>query len=75
MSAWFARKRKLLIDIAERAFWTGVQSSLGMLTTALTDIPVQYTIPAAIVLAVIKGGVASHIGDDTSAAAMPGSAK
>lgn len=67
--------KKLAIDIAERTFWTYVQSFIGLLLAAsVLDISTVKAaavsaIPAA--LAVIKGFAASRIGDATAAALPP----
>lgn len=65
--------KKLLIDIAERTAWTAAQAALAYLATRLVDVPAAYAVPLAAGLAVVKGYVASHVGSDTSAAALPGS--
>ncbi len=67
--------KKLLLDIAERTFWTYVQSFIGLLlASSVIDITTLKAagvsaIPAA--LAVIKGFAASRVGDNTAAALPP----
>ena len=34
MKTWLQSKKKLLIDIAERSFWTGMQTGLGLTATS-----------------------------------------
>jgi hypothetical protein len=64
--------RKLLLDVAERAAWTWVETFAGLLmVSGITDWDAVTTamvaaIPAA--LAVVKGGLASFTGDRESAA-------
>lgn len=78
-------KTKLIIDILERAFFTYVEAFVGLLIVAnvwtttqagglvsllqVVQVAAISAVPAA--LAVIKGGLASVIGDRNSAAALP----
>lgn len=78
-------KTKLIIDILERAFFTYAETFIGLLIAAnvwsstqagsiisvlqVAQVAAISAIPAA--LAVIKGGLASVIGDRNTAAALP----
>lgn len=59
-------KRKV-VDILERTFWTGVQASVAYLGTRLVDIGPEWTLVGAPALAVVKGWVATHVGNRESA--------
>ncbi|MEW2127093.1 hypothetical protein AB0891_25575 [Streptomyces sp. NPDC007259] len=64
----------LLLDLGERAAWTGAQASLGVLATELADLPVWWAAPAALVLAAAKGWLAGHLGRPGTASTLPATA-
>lgn len=64
------RSKEFWIDVAERAFWTGVQAGIAALIVVFTDIDWQYGVPIASALAVLKGEIARHVGDPESAATL-----
>lgn len=72
-------KRKTLLDIAERATWTYVQSFLGFLlasqiSTAVDKVGVLKGAAVAglpAVLAILKGGLATLFGDKDTASTLP----
>lgn len=64
------RSKEFWVDVAERAFWTGVEAGLAALIVVLTDIDWQYGIPIASFLAVVKAEIARNIGDPESAATL-----
>lgn len=65
--------RKQLIDIAERTLWTGIQAAVASLLVLGFGWDSLKVAGAAGLAAVLKCVVASNIGDDKSAAALPGS--
>lgn len=50
------------VDILERAGWTGVQATLGVVTVALADIPLWWAAPVALVLSAAKTWVLKQEG-------------
>jgi hypothetical protein len=65
--------RKLLLDIAERTLWTGIQAAAASLLVLGIGWDSLKVAGAAGAAAILKCVVASHVGDDNSAAALPGS--
>jgi hydrogenase/urease accessory protein HupE len=63
--------KKLLLDIAERTGWTAAQAGLGVIITYAAGLPPAYAVPVAGALALLKGYIASHIGEPDSAATLP----
>lgn len=59
-------------DIAERTLWTAAEAGIAYLSTRLVDIDATWAVLIAPVLAVAKGWIATHIGDDS--AALPSNA-
>lgn len=51
----------LLLDLAERAGWTGAEAALGLVVVELADLPVWWAAPAALLLASAKGWVAGKL--------------
>lgn len=66
--------KKFLLDLLERSVWTFAQAAgASLLITGLDDWRTALGIAASAgALAVIKGVVASRVGDNSSAAAIPG---
>ena len=56
-----------LKDIAERTFWTGAEAAIAYAGTRLADIGPEWVLVGAPILAVIKGWIATHVGDKTTA--------
>ncbi|MFF9074938.1 hypothetical protein ACF1FX_27075 [Streptomyces sp. NPDC014646] len=65
---------KLLLDLIERAGWTGVQAALGLVVVELADLSVWWAAPAALVLASAKGWVAGRLGRAGTASTLPATA-
>ena len=57
-----------LNDAAERVLWTLIQVALAAGITVLADLDGVWVVPLATLLAGIKAGVASKVGDDGDAA-------
>lgn len=63
--------QKLLKDIAERAVWTGVQTFLAVYTLGgLTELKSAGTAALAAMISVVKGFVATKVGDPDSASTL-----
>ncbi|MFD9777109.1 hypothetical protein ACFWZS_08845 [[Kitasatospora] papulosa] len=63
---------KLLLDLGERAGWTGAQAALGLAVTELADIPVWWAAPVALALSSAKGWVAGRlVGRSGTASTLP----
>lgn len=54
-------------DIAERTFWTAAEAGVAYLGAKLVDAPQEWIIPVASALAVLKGWIATKIGNKDSA--------
>ncbi|MEU3656511.1 hypothetical protein AB0E67_27620 [Streptomyces sp. NPDC032161] len=67
-------QNRLLLDLAERAGWTGAQAALGLLVVELAGLPVWWAAPAALVLASAKGWVAGRLGRKGTASTLPATA-
>lgn len=63
--------KQLLLDLGERAGWTGAQAALGLAVTELADIPVWWAAPVALALASAKGWVAGRLGRKGTASTLP----
>lgn len=63
---------KYLKDLLERMFWTGAEAAVAIVSVDSLDIPKTWVIPIAIVLAMVKGVIAKHVGDDDSASTVKG---
>ncbi|MEU3654461.1 hypothetical protein AB0E67_16830 [Streptomyces sp. NPDC032161] len=66
--------KQLLLDLIERAGWTGAQAALGLVVVELADVPVWWAAPAALVLASAKGWVAGRLGRKGTASTLPATA-
>lgn len=66
--------RKLLLDLGERAAWTGAQASLGLAVAELADIPVWWAAPVALALSSAKGWVAGRLGRKGTASTLSATA-
>ncbi|MFD0343999.1 hypothetical protein ACFVH0_35935 [Streptomyces sp. NPDC127117] len=67
-------KATLLLDLAERAGWTGAQAALGLAVVELADVPVWWAAPAALLLASAKGWVAGRLGRKGTASTLSATA-
>ncbi|WP_335936608.1 hypothetical protein [Streptomyces sp. PTD5-9] len=65
---------RLLLDLVERAGWTGAQAALGLVVVELADLPAWWAAPAALALASAKGWVASRLGREGTASTLPATA-
>lgn len=63
--------KKIALDIAERVIWTTAQVLVAYAITNQAQIPGQYVVIIAPVLAVLKGIIAQRVGDPNSAAIFP----
>lgn len=66
--------KQLLLDLGERAVWTGAQASLGLVAAELADIPVWWAVPVALALSSAKGWVAGRLGRKGTASTLPATA-
>lgn len=64
--------RKLILDIAERTVWSGLQAAAAVLIIEGFTIEALSIAGTAAGIAVCKCVLATRIGDDDSAAALPG---
>lgn len=65
--------KKLVFDIAERAGWTFAQVAVGFVVAHQAGWPEQYASVIALGLSIVKGIIASHVGDPNTAATLPAS--
>ncbi|MYS34941.1 hypothetical protein K388_01941 [Streptomyces sp. KhCrAH-43] len=65
--------RKLLLDLGERAAWTGAQAALGLAVVELADVPVWWAAPVALALSSAKGWMAGRLGRKGTASTLPAS--
>ncbi|MDG9706544.1 hypothetical protein, partial [Streptomyces sp. DH37] len=66
--------QKLILDVAERAGWTGAEAALGVLATELADISLWWAAPIGLAIAAAKGWVAGRLGRMGTASTLPASA-
>lgn len=66
--------KQLLLDMGERAGWTGAQAALGVAITDLADIPVWWAAPIGLALAAAKGWIAGRLGRKGTASTLPATA-
>ncbi|KFG08214.1 MULTISPECIES: hypothetical protein [Streptomyces] len=62
---------KFVLDMAERAGWTGAEAALGLVVVELADVPVWWAAPVALVAASAKSWVAKHLGRKGTASTLP----
>ncbi|WP_435209536.1 hypothetical protein [Streptomyces sp. bgisy034] len=62
-----------LLDLSERAGWTGAEAVLGLVVVELGDLPVWWAAPAALVAAAAKSWVAKRLGRKGTASTLPAS--
>lgn len=67
-------QKQLLLDLGERAVWTGAQAAIGVAITEVADIQLWWAIPAGIALAAAKGWVAGRLGRKGTASTLPAGA-
>ncbi|WP_327337411.1 hypothetical protein OG384_15025 [Streptomyces sp. NBC_01324] len=67
-------QKQLLLDLTERAGWTGAQAALGLAVTELADIPMWWAAPVALALASAKSWVAGRLGRAGTASTLPAAA-
>jgi len=61
-------RRKWARDVAERVAWTGAEVVLSYVVVSSIGLPQWAVMPATAGVAWLKGVVAQHVGDPTSAA-------
>jgi hypothetical protein len=64
----------LLLDLAERAGWTGAEAALSLAVVELADLPVWWAAPTALLLASAKGWVAGRLGRKGTASTLSATA-
>ncbi|MFE2044336.1 hypothetical protein ACFXAZ_26115 [Streptomyces sp. NPDC059477] len=64
---------KYLLDLGERAGWTGAQAAIGLVVVELADVPVWWAAPVALALASAKGWIAGRLGHPGTASTLPAS--
>lgn len=64
---------KLLLDLAERAGWTGAEAALGLAVVEVAELPVWWAAPVALVAASAKSWVAGRLGRKGTASTLPAS--
>lgn len=64
-------KGNFYLRLAERAFWTGVQAALALVTVDIFNVTAVWVTPIALALAIVKGFVAKMVGDPNSPALGP----
>ncbi|QFQ97468.1 hypothetical protein F9278_15995 [Streptomyces phaeolivaceus] len=62
---------KFVLDLAERAGWTGAEAALGLVVVDLANVPVWWAAPVALVAASAKSWVAKHLGRKGTASTLP----
>ena len=62
---------RFVLDMAERAGWTGAEAALGLVVVELADVPVWWAAPVALVAASAKSWVAKHLGRKGTASTLP----
>ncbi|MFE7624615.1 hypothetical protein [Streptomyces sp. NPDC057509] len=65
---------QLLLDLTERAGWTGAQAAVALVAVEVADLPVWWAAPAALVLASAKGWIAGRLGRPGTASTLPAEA-
>lgn len=64
---------KFLLDLTERAGWTGAEAALGLAVVELGELPVWWAAPTALVAAAAKSWVAKRLGRKGTASTLPAS--
>ncbi|MET9736471.1 hypothetical protein ABZZ79_39445 [Streptomyces sp. NPDC006458] len=64
---------KLLLDLAERAGWTGAEAALGLVAVEAASLPVWWAAPVALVAAAAKSWAAGRVGRKGTASTLPAS--
>ncbi|MEU6376826.1 hypothetical protein [Streptomyces sp. NPDC046909] len=62
---------KFLLDLGERAGWTGAEAALGLAVVELGELPVWWAAPVALVAASAKAWVARRLGRKGTASTLP----
>ncbi|MFD6024567.1 hypothetical protein [Streptomyces griseoluteus] len=62
---------KFILDLAERAGWTGAEAALGLAVTDLSGLPVWWAAPVALLAASAKAWVAKQVGRKGTASTLP----
>ena len=63
--------KSFYIKLAERMFWTAAEAAVAVVTVEQFDLPSYLIMPAATVLAAIKGFVARKVGTKNDPATLP----
>lgn len=66
--------KQLLLDLGERAGWTGAQAAIALAATELANVSAWWAAPVALVLASAKGWVAGRLGRKGTASTLPATA-
>lgn len=67
-------RTQLLLDLVERAGWTGAQAAVALAVVEVADLPVWWAAPAAIALSAAKGWLAGRVGRPGTASTLPAGA-
>jgi hypothetical protein len=67
-------RTQLLLDLAERAGWTGAQAAVALAAVEVADLPVWWAAPTALLLAAAKGWIAGRLGRPGTASTLPAGA-
>ncbi|MBL3670820.1 hypothetical protein JL475_33655 [Streptomyces sp. M2CJ-2] len=62
---------RFLLDLSERAGWTGAEAALGLVVVEVGDLPVWWAAPVALVAASAKAWVAKQLGRKGTASTLP----
>ncbi|MEU9400529.1 hypothetical protein [Streptomyces sp. NPDC048242] len=62
---------KFILDLAERAGWTGAEAALGLAVADLSGLPVWWAAPVALLAASAKAWVATRVGRKGTASTLP----
>lgn len=62
---------KFLLDLAERAGWTGAETALALVVVQLGDVSAWWAAPVAFAAAAAKSWVAGHLGRKGTASTLP----
>lgn len=64
-------QNKLILDLAERAGWTGAEAALGLVIVEVGDLSVWWAAPAALAAASAKSWIAGRLGRKGTASTLP----
>jgi hypothetical protein len=62
--------KKFLVDLAERVGWTAAEAAISVAIVAMTPLQDWWVAPLTAGLSLVKGWIAKHVGDPSSAALL-----